>query len=258
LRLVLLFSAVFLFAVTFVTPAAQVQAAASLYLQQRCEPDGSVSLAFVWEGNDRQARQQWVDVSSTTDWQPGTFQAAGPLAGNVDVFIWPGWRPGTLYYARVNQQLSDGTWDPSITYRVDVQTCGGTPAPSLPPSLPAQLPAAPQQSLPPAPTPTPQPPAQQLQSASGATSVGSVTSPIGRGKDATFTVRTRPGTTCSATYTPPSGAASTADGLMLKNADSSGTVFWTWRIGTNTALGDGTVSATCGTETVSTKIVIIQ
>jgi hypothetical protein len=84
-----------------------------------------------------------------------------------------------------------------------------------------------------------------------------VTSPIGRGKDATFTVKTRPSTACSATFTPPSGAP-TSDGLTLKTSDVSGTAFWTWRIASTTALGDGLVSANCGGEIVTQKIVIIQ
>ena len=99
-----------------------VQAAANLYLQQRCEPDGSVSLAFIWEGNDPRASQQWLDVSQVSNgWQPGSFTSVGPLSATTAQYIWPGWRPNTSYYARVNQQLPGGSWDSSITYGVEVQ-----------------------------------------------------------------------------------------------------------------------------------------
>ena len=113
-------------------------AASALYLQQRCEPNGTVSLGFGWEGSDPQARQQWLDVGSTDTWQPGSFTSAGPLGATVTTFVWGGWQPGSRAYARINQQLANGAWDPSITYRVEVQTCGGAAQPSATPLPPAQ------------------------------------------------------------------------------------------------------------------------
>src|SRR5215208_504966 len=74
------------------------KAAASLYLAQRCESNGTVSLAFVWEASDPNARQVWVDVSNQSNsWLPGTFTGAGPLPASATSFAWVGWQPGTSY-----------------------------------------------------------------------------------------------------------------------------------------------------------------
>ena len=120
-----LFTVIGIVALVICSVPVGVKAAASLSLQQRCEPDGSVSLAFIWEGNDPRATQLWLDVSPVSNgWQQGSFLSSGPFAGTTTQYIWPGWRPNTSYYARVNQQLASGVWDASITYRVEVQGCG--------------------------------------------------------------------------------------------------------------------------------------
>jgi hypothetical protein len=233
-----------------------VDAAASLYLQQRCEPNGTVSLGFTWEGNDPQALQQWIDVSSTGTWQPGTFSAAGPIAANVSTYVWPGWQPGTTYYARVNQQLSDGAWDASIMYRVEVQTCGGSPAPTGPVALP------PQGSLPPAPPPQPQQSQQQptspTQSSSGGPRIASFTSPIGRGKDATITIQTQPNASCNFSYTLPNATTAAADATGQKTADGTGQVIWTFRVPSTSPIGDGSISITCAGQTTTSKLIVIE
>jgi hypothetical protein len=232
-----------------------VHAAASLYLQQRCEANGTVSLGFTWEGNDPQAPQQWIDVSSTGTWQAGTFSAAGPLAGNVSTYVWPGWQPGTTYYARVNQQLANGTWDASIMYRVEVQTCGGSPAPSAPVAAP------PAQTLPPAPQQQQQQTQQSpttSQSSTGGPQIASLTSPIGRGKDATITIQTQPNASCNFTYMLPAPSTPTADATGQKAADSTGLVIWTFRIPSTASIGDGSISVTCAGQTTTSKLIVIQ
>jgi hypothetical protein len=83
----------------------------------------------------------------------------------------------------------------------------------------------------------------------------SVTSPVNAGSDATLVAQTTPGAFCTITVYYKSGA-STAQGLGLKTADSTGRVSWTWRVGTNTTPGDWliVVKATYGGETVSEEI----
>ncbi len=229
-------------------------AAPALYLQQRCESDGTVSLGFGWEGNDPQARQQWLDLSSTDTWQPGSFRSAGPLGANVTTFVWAGWQPGARAYARINQQLANGTWDASITYRVEVQTCGGAPqlpATPLPPApLPAQLPPSPAASA------TVQTPQAQPRIASGAGLITSFTTSINRGNYVFLNAQTLPSASCSLSYNEPSGVPSTATGLGSKDADQTGSVFWSWQIAGTSNPGIGTVNVTCAGQSQMAPLLI--
>ncbi len=64
----------------------------------------------------------------------------------------------------------------------------------------------------------------------------SVTSPVAPGSKATLTAKTLPGAQCTIIVYYLSGP-SKASGLNLKNADITGTVSWTWKVGTNTTRG---------------------
>jgi len=64
----------------------------------------------------------------------------------------------------------------------------------------------------------------------------SVTSPIKAGDSATLVAKTTLNTECSITVYYNSGA-STASGLITKNADLNGNIFWTWKTSTNTTPG---------------------
>jgi micrococcal nuclease len=80
----------------------------------------------------------------------------------------------------------------------------------------------------------------------------SVTSPVSPGANATLVAKTAPGAQCSITVYYKSGP-STAQGLYSKTADSSGTVSWTWKVGTRTTPGSWriVVNASLGDQTAS-------
>lgn len=82
--------------------------------------------------------------------------------------------------------------------------------------------------------------------------ITSVTSPINRGADATLTAKTSPNADCSITIYYKSGP-SKAQGLYSRKADSSGNVWWTWKVGTRTTPGSWqiVVRASLGGETIS-------
>jgi hypothetical protein len=52
------------------------------------------------------------------------------------------------------------------------------------------------------------------------------------------------------------GTPSTAQGLEQKSADSSGNVMWSWTIGPSTRSDSGSVTVTCGGNTVGSPIQI--
>jgi hypothetical protein len=73
---------------------------------------------------------------------------------------------------------------------------------------------------------------------------------------ASVSVQTSPNASCSITYVTPHGTTSVAAGLVPESADANGNVGWSWKIGTNTIPGTGTVSVMCGTVTTSVPITI--
>jgi hypothetical protein len=87
--------------------------------------------------------------------------------------------------------------------------------------------------------------------------VVSLTSPIERGYRATLTVQTTPGAYCTiAVYY--KTVQSTAAGLEPKQADATGQVSWTWRVGNRTSPGTWSirVTSTVGNQTTTQDIPI--
>ncbi len=72
----------------------------------------------------------------------------------------------------------------------------------------------------------------------------SVTSPAAPFTDATLTISTTPGASCSIVVHYKSGP-SRAKGLVPKVGNSSGRVSWTWRVGSNTTPGRWPIVVTC-------------
>lgn len=75
------------------------------------------------------------------------------------------------------------------------------------------------------------------------------------GATASVSVRTKPGDTCSITVIYKSGA-STAQGLVTKQANDAGAVSWSWKVGTRTTPGTWPVIITCGSGTVRTSVTV--
>jgi len=73
----------------------------------------------------------------------------------------------------------------------------------------------------------------------------SITSPISAGSNATLTVAVSPARACEIHVFLPSGRESEAKGLYPKRP-SGGRVSWTWRVGSRTAPGRGTIRILCG------------
>ena len=71
-------------------------------------------------------------------WQAGTFLGAGPFASAANSFTWDGLVPNTVHYARVNQQLAAGNWDPSATFTFTTIACPVAPLGHPQPAVPVQ------------------------------------------------------------------------------------------------------------------------
>jgi hypothetical protein len=78
------------------------------------------------------------------------------------------------------------------------------------------------------------------------------------GGPATLSAQAPPGASCSISYTTPAGTQSTAAGLVLKAADSSGQVSWAWTIGSSTRPGTGGVTVTCSPGGAATATIAIR
>lgn len=71
----------------------------------------------------------------------------------------------------------------------------------------------------------------------------SVTSPVNAGANATLKAKTSPGAYCTITVYYKSGT-STAQGLSPQTAPSTGSLSWTWKVGTNTTPGVWSIKVT--------------
>lgn len=79
---------------------------------------------------------------------------------------------------------------------------------------------------------------------------------VSAGGNASVSVKTAPGASCSITVRYASGNNSTASGLAPKTADASGSVTWMWKVGAKTGPGDGAVIITCGDTRVDATITV--
>jgi hypothetical protein len=91
---------------------------------------------------------------------------------------------------------------------------------------------------------------------SGELEITSVNSPR-PGQDALVSIAGAPNTTCSIEYLTPIGNVADAQGLNSKRTDSGGRASWSWRIGTNTRPGTGTIDVQCGDQAASSSIEIL-
>jgi len=88
---------------------------------------GAIEGRFKWSGNDVQAKEQWLDLSTFDNhWEAGTFVSEGPMRGITNAYSWPGLDPDTIYYFRVTQQLRDGTWEASGTFTAQTTSCANS------------------------------------------------------------------------------------------------------------------------------------
>ena len=114
-----------LIGVSFASSAPQSEAATqALYVSQTCSSGspGKVHVRLSWQGNDPTAIQQWLDVGIIgPSWGQGTFASVGPFSGSITSFSWDGATSNTVYYVRINQQLSNGALGP----KPNVPGCDG-------------------------------------------------------------------------------------------------------------------------------------
>jgi hypothetical protein len=121
------------------------------------------------------------------------------------------------------------------------------PSPGQSGSTQPQQPPPPSQ--PPAATPTTKPIPPQ-QTTLTITKAPGIVSP---GSNASVSAKTAPNASCSIDVEYKSGS-STAAGLYDKQADASGFVSWTWKVGTRTTPGDWPVYITCNGVTATTYV----
>jgi hypothetical protein len=120
-------------------PATVEAMTSGVSLRQSCAANGSVTLSIRWDGNDVEAIQQWVDLSLfDNNWQWGTFAGAGPYPGETTSLTWTDLPAGRELFMRMNQQLTNGAWDPSPTFSFVTGACD---RPSDPEPSPVRAPA---------------------------------------------------------------------------------------------------------------------
>ena len=78
---------------------------------------------------------------------------------------------------------------------------------------------------------------------------------VGRGYQASVTVKTQPAASCSISVYYKSGR-SVAQGLTTKKASASGVVSWSWKVGTRTTPGSWPVVITCGGASARTYVTV--
>jgi hypothetical protein len=128
-------------------------------------------------------------------------------------------------------------------------TPSSVPATAPPPTeAPAPVQTAPPSTAPPATEPPTAPPQAEVQ----------FTSVVGGppGAYASAAVQTTPGASCSISYVTPAGTNSSAAGLVPSAADSTGAASWSWKIGSNTHPGTGSVRVTCNGASATASIQI--
>jgi hypothetical protein len=76
------------------------------------------------------------------------------------------------------------------------------------------------------------------------------------GGQASVTVQTQPGRSCSIVYTSPAGEVSNAAGLNNQAADRTGRASWRWTIAPATPPGVGKVTVRCGSASATAEIMI--
>ncbi len=117
-------SALFAVLVVLLTARGAAAAPGGMNLVQACRLDGMVDVGFRWTGVSAGANMQFLDVSfSDNGWAEGTYSSVGPMEGSIRATAAGGFIQKTTYFARVNQRMSDGTWQPSPTYQFSAVDC---------------------------------------------------------------------------------------------------------------------------------------
>jgi len=83
-----------------------------------------------------------------------------------------------------------------------------------------------------------------------------ISNEVSVGDIAGATIKTQPGASCNLVYVVPSGRISTAGGVGPQTADEEGNCDWSWKIGTTTKPGTGSIRITGNGVTKSFSIII--
>ncbi len=153
---------------------------------------------------------------------------------------------GTMTLTEAQQEIATN-W---LTVYGTLPGAGNT----TPQPTPAQSTIQPPQATAPQSSPTAQPP--QATAAASDFTLTQLTSPVGRGGNASATIQTAAGAACSIGYVTPAGNQSTAQGLVSETSNGSGVCDWTWKISPTTKTGTGTVTIMANGSTQSFPIVI--
>jgi hypothetical protein len=137
---------------------------------------------------------------------------------------------GTITLARGQNEIGDH-W---VHAYYGIALTNSTASPATTPASTANVTAPPETSVVTAPA------------ASLSVSITALPTSVAHGANATLVAITSPGATCSASVTYASGTVSSAAGLQTHPvAGSSGTVSWTWKVGSSTGPGTSHAYVTC-------------
>lgn len=198
----------------------------------------------------------------TTTTKVGSNRPAptAPAATTPSAGFWAGRSPGgkialvviglVLAYLAVSSASGPAGTEPTSSVSPALGLVGAAASPKSVAAAPTATPTAARTAKPKAtPKPTPKPTLKPTLKPTAkpmtlTIKVVSLTSPVGRGSSASLSIRTSAGARCSIEVQYSSGPSS-ASGLGDKTASSTGTIGWTWRVGTNTALGTWPIYIDC-------------
>ena len=78
-----------------------------------CADANNATVDFRWAPLAGPNGNQFIDIGQDGNFPAGSFQGAGPIQSGVSSYKWSNIKTNVLYYYRINQQQSDGTWKAS-------------------------------------------------------------------------------------------------------------------------------------------------
>ena len=78
-----------------------------------CADANNATVEFRWAPLAGPNGNQFIDIGQDGNFPAGQYRGAGPIQSGVSSYKWSNIKTNVLYYYRINQQQSDGTWKAS-------------------------------------------------------------------------------------------------------------------------------------------------
>jgi hypothetical protein len=126
-RAAALFSVIIGLLYVFGVPGRAEARITSLWTDQICAGDGTVSVRLTWGPLDAHAVDQWLDLAWDDPWTEAELQQTStPFSAGTNNIDWRGLTPDTTYYARVTQRFSANFVSASPVFSFKTAACNST------------------------------------------------------------------------------------------------------------------------------------